>query len=116
MTAWDEKVGQIVTVEGRLELCKMGWLLTGAHGSIWLDTVPLVVGQGQFGDSLRSPMTGMNGTTVRVTGTVVERQDKPVFIEKQGEPPVAGIPCPEGTNLKEARKRHLLTDIAWSLV
>jgi hypothetical protein len=49
-----------------------------------------------------------NGTRVEIRGTMVERADLPVFVERPGELAMQGIPVPEGTDLEEARKRWVI--------
>ncbi len=58
----------------------------------------------------------ISGKRVKVTGTIVERYDLPVFIPDPDEPPVAGIPVPPGTDLHEAAKRYILENVEWATV
>jgi hypothetical protein len=59
---------------------------------------------------------GEQGKRVRVTGTVIERHNLPVFIPRKDELPVQGIPVPEGTDLHKASRRFLLQDAKWVVV
>ena len=45
---------------------------------------------------------------VRVRGVVSQRADRPVFVQRPGQPLMQGIPVPEGTDLEEARRRWVL--------
>ena len=56
------------------------------------------------------------GKTVDVTGVVIKKYDLPVFIPKEGQPVVTGIPVSEGTDLHEASKRYLLRKATWKLI
>jgi hypothetical protein len=50
---------------------------------------------------------------LRVTGTVVERSDLPVFVPRPGEPIVQGIPVEPDADLERAKKRYLLQNATW---
>jgi hypothetical protein len=56
------------------------------------------------------------GKRVRVTGEITIRSDLPVFVAKKGEPMRAGMPVPEGTDLKQASRRQVLKNIKWEIV
>jgi hypothetical protein len=43
------------------------------------------------------------------------RHDLPVFVQKPGEPPLQGIPVPEGTDLHAASRRYVVRDATWSV-
>ncbi|HEY3451272.1 MAG TPA: hypothetical protein VGK67_33245 [Myxococcales bacterium] len=103
---WAPLLGKTVVVEGKALDAKSGALLAGERGEISIDGV----------DSWPSGFyQGLqNGVRLRVTGTVIERSDLPVFVEKPGEPRRAGIPVPEGTDLKKAGRRYLLADATWT--
>ena len=60
--------------------------------------------------------SGIEGRTVEVQGTLVERHDLPVFIADPNEPAVAGIPVPPGTDLHEASKRLIVEQAKWKAV
>lgn len=51
--------------------------------------------------------------TVKVTGVLIEKYDRPVFIYKEGQPARSGIPVPEGTDLRKASHRYLLKNSKW---
>jgi hypothetical protein len=53
---------------------------------------------------------------VQVTGRIIQRSDLPVFIQRPGEPVMAGMPVPPGTDLEQARRRFLLAEPRWKLV
>lgn len=54
--------------------------------------------------------------TIRITGKLIVKKDLPVFIQREGEPIRQGIPMPEGTDLKEARKRYVLKNATWKFI
>ena len=62
------------------------------------------------GDSVEfgTPILG-----TKITGTVIERHDLPVFILGKDEQPRAGIPVPEGTDLQQASRRFLIENAKW---
>lgn len=95
---WAAHRGRQVSVVGRAESFKAGARLAPTHAPpIWLD------------DPDGWP-DGYDGKIVRVTGTVVERHDLPVFIPKPGELPRGGIPVPPGTDLHQASRRYKLAN------
>ena len=98
-----KSAGQTVTVEGVARLAKMGPLVKTEKGSVWVE-LP------------RGWPPGAKGKRVRVTGTLTQRSDLPVFVAKPGEPARAGMPVPEGTNLVEAAKRGVLTDVTVTII
>ena len=57
---------------------------------------------------------GDEGVVVEVTGVLIGKYDLPVYIQKDGEPAGAGIPVPEGTDLKMASFRLLIDKAKWS--
>ena len=72
-------------------------------GTIWIDDLdawPLEV----------------RGKWVQVAGKVIERADLPVFVHREGEPQMQGMPVPAGTDLEKARRRFLLTEARWKLL
>ena len=102
--AWESQLGQTITVTGTAQNLKLGATVDTEKGMIWLDGVDT------WPDDL-------NGKKVEVKGTVIERHDLPVFIEKkEGEPQVSGMPVPEGTDLKKASHRYLLENPSWEAV
>jgi hypothetical protein len=108
--AWAKLLGQKVTLEGHACDMKVGALLVcdGDMGGIFID------GLSFWPDGYYSG--GEKGRRVRVTGTVIQKADLPVFIPKPGEPVPQGIPMPEGTDLNEASKRYLLKGATWTLI
>lgn len=104
---WAPLLGKVVVVEGKALDAKSGALLEGGgRGEVFIDGL----------DSWPSGFyRGLqDGVRVRVTGTVVERSDLPVFVEKPGEPRRSGIPVPEGTDTKKAAQRFLLSEATWT--
>lgn len=101
--SWKAILGQEITVEGLAAEAKLGPMLINDTLSIWID-LP------QWDPSAL-------GKRVRVTGTVIERSDVPVFVHDPKDPNTpAGIPVPKGTDLKEAAKRFLLSKVKWTLI
>lgn len=101
ITPWKPlMVGQLVTLEGKALDAKEGALLEGDGGSIWLEGID--------GWPRGYYKGGDDGRRVRVTGVVIEKSDRPVFIDEPGAPQKAGIPVPAGTDLKKAARRLLL--------
>lgn len=105
---WSEYAGKQVTLEGTPANAKLGALLVGQDDQVWIDGLeewPREV----FGEDGK-------GKRLRVTGTVVIRQDLPAYVQKPGEPPKTGIPVQEESQLKTASTRVLLKDATWSPV
>lgn len=98
---WEAALGRELTVEGVARRAKLGPMVETGGGGIWID------GPHGFWPE------GVVGRRVKVTGTVVRKDDLPVFIPRPGEPMKAGIPVPEGTDLEEARIRYLLASPRW---
>lgn len=98
---WAKKLGQEVTVEGVAQDAKEGALLEMADDTIWID--------------MDSWPNGLRGKRVVVRGKVIERYDRPVFVQKKDEPIKSGIPVPEGTDLHKASHRYLIANATWSL-
>ena len=98
-----DRLGQQVTLDGVAETRKLGAALRGNGFDVWIDRLE------------RWPAEAL-GRKVRVTGILEERQDLPVYIPKAGDPPSAGIPVPEGTDLREASRRYLIRDSKWSVI
>ena len=97
------RLGQPVTLEGLAEARKLGAALRGAGFEVWIDRMD------------EWPATAA-GRKVRVTGVLEERYDLPVYIPKPGQPPAAGIPVPEGTDLRQASRRYVMREAKWSLI
>jgi len=101
-------LGRSVTVEGRAVNMKLGAVIEGEGGHLWID------GLDSWPEDLCK--NGDQGKRVRVTGTLIERHDLPVrYPFKEGEHPVAAIIVPEGTDLYAASRRFLLKDARWTL-
>lgn len=96
---WREHLGKCVIVDGHaVDSHKTGPALVHPLGTIGV-----------------SPSGGrwppeLAGRQVQVKGLVGERADLPVFRAKKGEPPMQGIPVPEGEDLEEARKRLVIEE------
>jgi hypothetical protein len=97
-----------VTLEGTAANAKLGALLQGKDDAIWID------GLDSWPDGFYAG--GDQGKRLRVTGTVIRKDDVPVFVQKPGEPPRAGIPVGSEEELEKARWRYLLADAKWTVV
>jgi hypothetical protein len=93
-------LGSFVTLEGKAEEAKEGSLLISGDEQYWIDGAE----------------DWPRGKRVKVHGKVIEKYDRPVFVQKKGEPIKAGIPVPEGTRLKEASHRYLIGEAKWTSV
>lgn len=105
---WSGQVGQKVTLEGTAADAKLGALLVGDGGSVWID------GLDRWPEGLSGG--GDKGKRLRVTGTVIKRDDLPVFVEKPGELPRGGEPVPAEKEVEKAKWRFLLTDAKWTVL
>lgn len=107
--SWESQLGQRVTVEGIAANAKLGAMLRMSHDQIiWID------GLETWPSGLYR--RGQAGIRLRVSGTVIKRSDRPVFIEEPSDLPRAGIPMPKGTDLEKAAIRYLLQDATWEAV
>jgi hypothetical protein len=98
-----DRLGREVTLEGVAETRKLGAALRGDGFDVWIDRLE------------HWPAEAL-GKKVRVTGILEERHDLPVYVQRAGEPPAAGIPVPEGTDLREASRRYIVRDSKWSVI
>jgi hypothetical protein len=104
---WAEQLGRSVTIEGAPGNEKLGAVLQGTDWSIWID------GLEEWPSDL---LKQCEGRRLRVSGTVIMREDLPVFVQRPGESPSAGIGVSSEGELNAARRRFLLTDARWSVV
>lgn len=103
---WSAVLGQTVTLEGSAANAKVGaLLLKGEKKEIWID------GLGWWPDGYY--LGEGKGKRLRVTGTVIQRNDLPVFNQKEDEPVVQSMGAPPGMDLEQARRRFLLKDATW---
>jgi hypothetical protein len=105
---WSEHLGKNVTLEGTAANAKLGALLEGDRGAIWIDGLDrwpdgFYLGQGK-------------AKHLRVRGTVIKRDDLPVFVQKPGELPKAGIPVQSEGELEKAKSRFLLQNAKWTVL
>lgn len=104
-----ELLGQKITVVGQAVNYKLGALiLIGDSLNIWIDGRESWPEEYYTGESISK--------TIKVTGTLTERYDLPVFVYQEGEPNRSGIPVKEGTDLKAASHRYLLKNTSWEVV
>jgi len=105
---WSDHLGQTVTVEGAAIDCQLGALVQGVGGAIWidgLDSWPYGFYTG-----------GDDSKHVRVTGTVIKKNDVPVFVQKPGDPPRGGIPVNSEQEAEKLRWRYLLQRATWTVL
>ena len=103
-----ELLGKRITLFGKAVDAKLGAMLEMEDGTnIWIDLDAWPAGY-YLGED--------KNKTLKVTGTLSEKYDLPVFIEKEGEPIQSGIPVPEGTDLKKASHRYLLINAVWEII
>jgi hypothetical protein len=105
---WSGSVGQRVTLEGTAGNAKLGALLQGEGNSIWIDGLDSWPEGFYSGDD--------RGKRLRVSGTVITRDDLPVFVQKLGELPQAGIPVSSEEEREKAKWRFLLKDVNWTVL
>lgn len=86
---------------------KVGPILSDKQGSIFID------GEHWPDDYY---FGGERGKRLQVTGTVIERHDLPVFIPRKGDLVPQGMAVPEGTDLKKASRRFLITNAKWKVI
>jgi len=104
-----DSLGKTITITGEAANAKLGALLIiNDSTSIWIDEIDswpkgYYLGEGK-------------GRTLKVTGTLIEKYDLPVYIYKEGDPIRTGIPVPEGTDLRKASQRYLLKDAIWEVI
>jgi hypothetical protein len=101
-------LGRQITVEGWSVNRKNGAQVVGVNFGVW------IAGLSEWPPEYYTG--GDRGQRVRVTGILAEDEGLPVFIPKKDEDTIQGIPMPEGTDLKSARRRFLLTNATWTLV
>lgn len=101
--------GKKVTITGKTVNAKLGALLMTEDGSsIWINNLDEWPNGYYLG--------GEDCKTVTVTGRIISKNDLPVFIYKEGDPIKSGIPVPEGTDLKKAKRRFLLKNAKWEII
>jgi hypothetical protein len=106
-TDWARQIGRSVTVEGAPGNAKLGAVLQGDDWSIWID------GLDEWPSDL---LQQCEGRRLRVSGTVIMREDLPAFVQRPGEPPSAGIAVSSEGELNAARRRFLLAGARWAVV
>jgi len=104
----DDNIGREITVVGWAVNRKNGAQLVGDGLDLWIeDLASWPDGYYEGGD---------RGKKVRVTGILAQDHGLPVFVPKEGEPVVQGIPVEEGTDLEKAGLRYVLKNATWDLV
>ena len=105
---WSGHVGQTVTLEGTAADAKLGALLQGKEGAIWIE------GLDAWPEGFYSG--GDQGKRLRVIGTVIRKDDLPVFVQRPGEIPRAGIPVTSEEERERAKWRYLLKGAKWTVL
>lgn len=104
----DENIGREVTVVGWAVNRKNGAQLVGDDFEVWIDGLASwPEGYYEGGD---------RGRKVKVKGVLDQDHGLPVFVPKEGEPVVQGIPVEEGTDLDEASLRYVIKNAEWDLI
>ena len=103
---WHDQIGQRVTLTGRAVNLKIGALLAGDGYGIYIDLPGNHWPSGLY-------QGGDHGERVRVTGTIAQRADLPVFISDPSTPIISGIPVPDGTDLEKTANRYILESVEW---
>lgn len=101
-------LGKRITLEGQASNRKIGAELVGSDFNVWIDGIT------DWPKEYRA--SGDKGKKVRVVGILAEDHGLPVFIPKEGEESIQGMPVPEGTDLEKASHRYLLKDAKWELI
>ncbi|MCA9690521.1 MAG: hypothetical protein KC636_12990 [Myxococcales bacterium] len=97
-----ERLGERVTVTGTPINRKGGAALDVDGEHLWID------GLHSWPDDIIA-----RGGPLSVQGVLAEDHGLPVFVPKDDEPIVQGVPVPEGTDLKAASRRYLLRQASW---
>ena len=104
-----DSLGKKITLIGKAINAKLGAFLLLDNGSyVWIknkDSWPSKFYNGN-----------LSGVYVKVTGTLIEAFDKPVYIHNEGDLPRAGIPVPPGTDLKKASHRYLFEKYKYEII
>jgi hypothetical protein len=101
-------IGKRITVIGTCVDMNLGAALILGNGQrVWIEKMERWPAGYYTGDA--------KSKTVKVVGTLIEKNDLPVFIQKENDKVIqGGMPVPEGTDLKEASHRYLLKDYVWN--
>jgi len=102
---WSSLLGKTVTLEGTAADTKLGAMLVGKDNDIWID------GLHRWPEGFY--LGGDKGKRLRVTGTVIRKDDLPAFVQKPGGIVQAGIPVESEKELAKAKRRYLLKDAKW---
>ncbi len=104
---WAELVGQQVQLTGKARSHKVGAYLAGTDFGIYVSL-----------KDTHWPASFHPGELVKVSGTVAQHSDLPVF-HHDPEAGLAdlrsGVPVPPGTDLEQASKRYILVSAQWEL-
>ncbi len=105
---WSLYLNKKITVKGTAVDAKLGALLLGQGTEIWID--------GLDAWPVGFYLGGRQGKLLHVTGIVIERNDLPVFVPKEGEQPKSGIALSKESDLTKTSKRFLLKDASWEII
>ena len=104
----DANLGKEITVEGWAVNRKNGAQLVGDGFELWIeDLAGWPEGYYTGGDK---------GRKVMAKGILAQDHGLPVFVPKENEPIVQGIPVEEGTDLEKAGLRYILKKATWAPV
>lgn len=100
--------GKKVTIIGKTINLHLGAMVKTEGYSIWIENLDCWPNGYYLGED--------KCKTVRITGKIIQKSDLPVFLYKEGDPIRSGIPVPEGTDLKKAKRRFLLRNADWEVI
>jgi hypothetical protein len=106
---WSPLISKTVTVQGIAQNRTLGATVSAEHGVIWIDDFS--GWPKEIYPSIKSQ------TRVRVTGTLLKRDDMPVYLVEPDDPSIrAGIAVDSKEELERLKWRYLLKDVSWSVV
>lgn len=105
---WSTHLGESVVLEGVGANAELGALLQEDGLSIWIEGLEAWPPEFEFAAN--------RGKPIRVSGTVIKKDDLPVFVVRRDEPQRAGIPVQSEKDFQTANWRYLLEDAEWTVL
>jgi hypothetical protein len=96
-------VGKKVVLEGTAANAKMGALLLTREDQVWIDGLGFWSGE-------------VNGKRIRVEGTIIKRDDMPVFVYRPGELISQGCPVRTEAERERLKRRYLVKGARWAVL